>query len=358
MPLVPLHGHAELLTRFRAAFARGTLPASLLLEGPRGVGKQRLALAFARILLCEASPEAAPCEKCQSCRFSRELTHPDLFWIFPRERKDSEDDPRQVRADFDVVIAERVENHGLYEPSGGMEGIFIATTRAIVSASVVSPALGRRKVIIIGDAERMVQQEGSEAAANAFLKLLEEPPADTTIVLTSSEPGALLPTIRSRVVSLRVSRLSDEELREFLSEPPVKERLAAHDSSDSAADLVRLAGGAPGRLLALDAWRESLANAQRLLDAAQNRDRAPAYKAALAQGAAKARGSFSDTLDALTVLLHSRTREAVRDGRSTRAFRAARATSLVEESKERITFNANPQLVTATLLRELTPLVE
>jgi DNA polymerase-3 subunit delta' len=48
----------------------------------------------------------------------------------------------------------------------------------------------------------MVPQEGADAAANAFLKLLEEPPADTTLILTSSEPGALLPTIRSRVVAL------------------------------------------------------------------------------------------------------------------------------------------------------------
>ena len=58
---------------------------------------------------------------------------------------------------------------------------------------------------MIGDAERMVAQEGSDQAANAFLKLLEEPPADTTLILTSSEPGALLPTIRSRSVSVRVA---------------------------------------------------------------------------------------------------------------------------------------------------------
>ena len=85
--------------------------------------------------------------------------------------------------------------------------------------------MARRKVFVIGDAERMVAQEGSDQAANAFLKLLEEPPEDTTIILTSSEPGALLPTIRSRVVAVRVPPLSGAEVSAFLADPVVAKQL-------------------------------------------------------------------------------------------------------------------------------------
>ena len=70
------------------------------------------------------------------------------------------------------------------------------------------PSVGSRKVFVVGDAEAMVPQESSPEAANAFLKLLEEPPADTTLILTSSNPGALLPTIKSRVLPIRLLRLS------------------------------------------------------------------------------------------------------------------------------------------------------
>src|SRR5437762_8478225 len=111
----------------------------------------------------------------------------------------------------------------------------------------MAPAIGARKVFIIGGAERMVPQEGADRAANAFLKLLEEPPADTTIIITSSEPGALLPTVRSRVSPIRVAALSDADVKLFLADPAVKAFL---DDDNSLEDRVRIAAGAPGRLLA------------------------------------------------------------------------------------------------------------
>jgi DNA polymerase-3 subunit delta' len=85
--------------------------------------------------------------------------------------------------------------------------------------------MGKRKVFIVGDAERMVPQEGSDMAANALLKLLEEPPANTFIILTSSEPGALLPTIRSRVVNIRVAPLTTRDMESFLADPIVADAL-------------------------------------------------------------------------------------------------------------------------------------
>ncbi len=283
--------------------------------------------------------------------------HPDLHWFFPRPRlKGGDPDVDDIREDIAEGIEERLGGGGLYEPPGGDEAIYVATVRAIVQVAAVSPALSRRKVFVIGDAERMVAQEGSDQAANAFLKLLEEPPADTVIILTSSEPGALLPTVRSRVVAIRVPALSRADMEEFLANPVVAKRL---DSSDSAAreELIEVAGGAPGRLMDSDSWRSALVEAKRFIDAARAPDRGQRMRVALSQSGAGARGRFSDTLDALTVLLHDRSRDAAGAGDARRASGAARAVEVVEEIKEQTLRNVNPQLLTASLLRRIAPLV-
>jgi DNA polymerase-3 subunit delta' len=355
--IVPLYGHESLRERLRAAAARGTLPSSVLLHGPRGIGKQRLALWLGQVLLC-TGPAPRPCGRCQHCRYAEGLVHPDLHWYFPRPRlKDADPGVDEVRADYGEALAERAAAGGLYAPPSGTEAIFVATVRAIVQEAAVAPAIGRRKVFIIGDAERMVPQEGADAAANAFLKLLEEPPDDTTIMLTSSEPGALLPTIRSRVVTFRVAALSDAEMRAFLGDPTVVDALRKGGLPRSAEERLQLAGGAPGVLLASAAAGDAMAQARRILDAAGAGDRREALRTAFVQGGSKARGAFSDTLGMLTVLLHGRLREAVERDDVRAARGAARAVELVEAARERATGNVNPQLLSAALLRELAELV-
>ena len=330
----------------------GRLPASLLLAGPRGIGKQQIALWLGRLLLCE-NPGEAPCGKCRACKMSSDLRHPDLQWFFPRERlKKNPDDIEEIRDDMGEAIRERLDtNDGVYEGSTGEQGIFVATIRALVQTASMSPALARRKVLVIGDAEQMVVQEGSDQAANAFLKLLEEPPADTTIILTSSEPGALLPTIRSRVVSVRVAPITEPEVAAFLSDETVEKHLDL--GSDRTEEITRLAGGAPGRLVSRESWKLALASAEKILEAAATPDRGPKMRVALSQGAAGARGKFSETLDALTVLLHDRAKSASKRGDEGIALNAARAIQAVEEAKEHAYHNVNPQLLTAGLLRQM-----
>jgi DNA polymerase III subunit delta' len=354
--LVPLYGHAALQEQLRDAYARNALPASLLLHGPRGIGKQRLALWLGQLVLCE-QPAKAPCGACTQCRFTTRLAHPDLHWFFPRPRlKDSDPSLEDVNADVAEAIAERVEQGGLYAAPGGDEAIFVATVRAIVQSAVLSPAMAKRKVYIVGDAERMVAQTGADQAANAFLKLLEEPPADTFVVLTSSEPGALLPTIKSRVVSLRVTPLRPAEMRELLGDATVAKAVAKQHRDTSEADLLTLAAGAAGRMFGHDALAVAAAAAHSILDAAVSGDDAKISRAAFVQGTAKARGRFSDTLDVLTGLLHDHARSsAERDPRSARG--AAAAVAAVERAKELAEGNGNPQLIAASLLREISPLL-
>lgn len=352
MPLVELYGHEEIRALLSDSAAAGKLPGSLLFHGPRGVGKQRLALWLGQLLLC--TEENRPCGKCRSCQYAQNLTHPDLHWYFPRPRlKDADPKLSDVVDDAQEAIAERLANGGLYPAPPGNEAIYVATVRAIVQQASLSPAIGTKKVFVIGDAERMVPQEGSEFAANAFLKLLEEPSAKTTLILTSSEPGALLPTIRSRAVSIRVPRLPEATVRAFLSDPVVKSALGETDAAKSTAEWVGIAAGAPGELFGNESKSRSIAAARKLIDAAMSPRESARHAATLAIGGAGARGSFADTLDSLLVLIGERMRSALNDSDAARALGASRAADAVARAAEQADGNVNPQLITARLLREL-----
>ncbi|HKS05703.1 MAG TPA: hypothetical protein VJR92_05275 [Gemmatimonadaceae bacterium] len=328
--MIALVGHTTLRTRLATAARKGALPASLLLHGPSGTGKERLGLWLATLLLCESpGRDVEPCGECQQCRFASTGAHPDLHWYFPRPRlKDSDPDLDDVMADLAEAIADRMSAKGAWPQPAPNDSLYVATIRALVRRASMTPSIAKRKVIVVADAERMVSQEGSDQAANAFLKLLEEPLADTTIILTSSAPSALLPTIRSRVVGVRVAPLTVSEKRELV------------------------AAGVEG-----DA-RESKASraATALLSAALSADPTERYREAFAQGTTGARGAYSETLDALTMLLHERARTASSRGDDVNANAAAHGVELVENAKRLARQNVNPQLVTAGLLAELAAL--
>ncbi|HEX9084738.1 MAG TPA: hypothetical protein VF836_08375 [Gemmatimonadaceae bacterium] len=351
MPIVGLYGHEQLRERLAESISAGTLPASLLFQGPRGVGKQRLALWLAQRLLCTEAD--SPCGACKACRYVADLTHPDLHWIFPRPRlKDSDPDLEQVRDDYAEATVERAAANGLYAAPSGTEGIYVAIVRSLVQRAVISPAMGKRKIFILGDAERMVPQEGADMAANAFLKLLEEPPADTTIILTSSEPGALLPTIRSRVVAVRVPLVQDGAVRAFVENPVVKKALDAK-AKMTTPERVRAAAGAPGRLLTGETDAKATINARKIVDAATSARRSAAYSTALSQGSTGSRGAFADTLEALIELLGERARDALHKDDIPAAASAARAVDAVLKAQTYASGNVSPQLIAAKLIREL-----
>jgi DNA polymerase-3 subunit delta' len=294
--------------RLAASADAGRLPSAMAFVGPSGVGKQRLALWLGQRLLCTA-PAGKPCGTCQACVWAASVMHPDLTWVFPRPRlKDSDASADTVWEDLSSAIAERRDAGWVYGPPSGSDAIYVSTVRALLARMAMRPAIGSRKVVVIGDAERMVPQEGAEAAANAFLKALEEPPADTTIILTTSRPDALLPTIRSRVVMIRVAPDG---------------ALPTHRAADASA----------------------------LLDAKGQE----VYRVALRQGAAGARGAFAERLDALTVGLHARARDAIARGDNESAHRAVEGVTRVEQAKDMLENNVNPQLITAVLLMGLRP---
>jgi len=355
VPLLPLHGHEALLQRLDDAIRRDALPGSLLLHGPLGVGKQRIALWLGQRLLC-SGPEPRPCGTCQHCRYALAGTHPDIHWYFPRPSLGSDAAPEDVEDDFRDAIGDRLKT-GAYPPPPPSDAILIATIRAMVASASRSPALGARKIYLVGDAQQMAVREGSEESAAAFLKLLEEPPANTNIILTSSEPGALLPTIRSRLVAVRVPPMGAEAVDALLAEPAMQKALGAAGVPANLEEQRRLAAGAPGSLLARAEWGDALERARRVLDAATSGDRRERFRTALRQGSTKSRGSYSTSLEALTVLLHEQVRAATVRGNEKAALAAARALEAVEDAKVHAEGNVNPQLVTNHLIGRLEALL-
>ena len=351
--MLRLYGHETMRRRLRDAHARGSLPASILLHGPRGIGKQRLALWLAQMLLCSAGGER-PCGECAACRYTLQLGHPDLRWVFPHERfdLDAKADAKEVFDAFGELLVERAEASGLYAPPSGALGIYVVDVRALVHHAALTPALGPRKVIVVGDADAMAGKSGDDAASNTFLKLLEEPPADTTIILTTSEIGELLPTIRSRVIAMRVAPMPDHDVRAWLEDPAVAAALDALDVPKGAAARVELAAGAPGTLLGVASRELALTNARRLL-AAATADRATRLRTAFGLGGSRARGTFTDSLDALTGLLHQRARDALAHDDPRAAAAAGRAIDAVQHARVHAGGNVNPQLLGAALLARI-----
>jgi len=358
MTLKPLVGHAEARRRIAQAVTAGKLPQVILMAGPEGVGKQRLALWTAQLLLCEA-PGTEPCGACRSCRLVLGLAHADLHWIVPIPRPKAGEPDKQVEeaAESLAEVMEERRKAPLYGPVDGMSSHGMATARLMARRAALTPVEGRRKVFILGDAERLIVQESSQEAANALLKLLEEPPADTWFLLTASDPGRLLPTIRSRTVPLRLGRLRDADVRSFLA--------AELDPAPTGADLDRLvsrAAGSIGAALAESDTGQAARNAAASWLEAVMGGAGPAAERALAQAPWAARGEFTDLLDAIADTLGDAARstvgaEALRPVPPALARKdAARLTdaiALVTGAREAAQGNVNPQLLLAVLAGDL-----
>jgi DNA polymerase III subunit delta' len=349
MPLPPLYGHEGIRNRLVGAVASGRLPQVLLLEGPRGVGKQRLALWVAQALLCEAQGagrQGAGCGECRACRLVLTLSHPDLHWFVPIELEKRAADPdKQVELAEEALgeaLALRREQP-LYEPPSGMASHGIASVRLLLRKLTLTPVMGPRKVFIIGDADRLVPQTGAEAAANALLKALEEPPADTVFLLTTAEPDALLPTILSRVARARVARLDGTVVTAFA------QRELGLSADQSLPQRVSEVDGCIGKLLAVRQGAEQDELVVQFLMAVRQ-DTASRLGFALGLHPFQARGAFTQMLDELLVRL----RTEARTGKGVE--KVVSAIARVLEARELAQGNVNPQLVAAVLGEDLASL--
>src|SRR5216684_465392 len=221
MPFRDVIGHRRLVALLARAVHRESLPPSLILSGPDGIGKRLVASATAQALNCTAplaarsspardvsglSLEVDACGVCTACTRITRGVHPDVILVEP----------------------------------GDSGSIRIDQVRDIVDRAAYRPFEGRRRVVIVDEADAMMP-----AAQNALLKTLEEPPSASVFMLVSSRPDMLLATVQSRCPRLRFMPLGADDVVAVLM------RLGRRQ--DEARAVAATADGSIGRALAASA---------------------------------------------------------------------------------------------------------
>ena len=172
-------GHRDIINYIKNAVKMDQVSHAYIMNGERGAGKKLLAYLFAMTLLCEEGGEE-PCNTCHSCRQAETGNHPDIIRV-------THEKPNSISVDD---IREQVNN-----------------------TIMIKPYQGPYKVYIIDHADLMTPQ-----AQNALLKTIEEPPQYAVLMLLTENAEALLPTINSRCVMLRLRYIKDKLIKKYLME--------------------------------------------------------------------------------------------------------------------------------------------
>jgi len=200
----------------KRALEKGRLPHSMLFCGNEGIGKKSLAVELAKALNCQRKKDDA-CDICRSCKTIERASFPDVMIISPEKN---------------VIKIDRM--------------------RILKHTAYLKPMVGRKRVFIVVEAERM-----NEEAANSLLKILEEPPLFSHIILVTSNPEIIMPTIKSRCQILSFQPISREDIEKILVEKGVER--------DRAKILSLLVRGNLKKALEVD-WEEIQAQRERAWD--------------------------------------------------------------------------------------------
>lgn len=272
-----LIGNDEVKALLRRLLSSGRLPGSLLFAGEAGIGKKLFALELARILNCRHRRGIEACDECSSCkRISRS--------VFAPFGKDEDDRERLIWSEHgDVAMARPFK-----------QIIRAGPVRELEREANFRPFEGAARVFIVEDADYM-----NDTASNALLKILEEPPPTSHLILTTANPSALLATIRSRCQTVRFAPIDAGKIEKFLIE---EKSLPAADAEL----LGRTCRGSIGRALTIDVdrYRERReAMLAVLTSLVLTGDRAQLLRSAEQLAASKDRDEYEQRLEVLETLI-------------------------------------------------------
>ena len=272
-----LIGNTEVKESLRRLLSGGRVPGSMLFTGDEGIGKKIFALELAKSLNCRHRNGVEACDECSSCkRISRST--------FPPFSSDDDNKERMIWSEHADVAMVRPHK----------QIIRVRPMRELEREANFRPFEGSARVFIVEDADTMNDQ-----AANALLKTLEEPPPTSHLILTTSNPTALLATIRSRCQMIRFAPIDAIEVEKFLVE---KRNLPAGD----ARLLARTSQGSIGRALTgdVETYRGRRNTMLAVLGALTvTHDQVELLHSSEALAAAKDRHEYEQRLDALEILI-------------------------------------------------------
>jgi DNA polymerase-3 subunit delta' len=270
-----LTGNARVKAALKRMLVSGRLPGALLFTGEEGIGKKLFALEVARALNCRTPKDDEACGVCSSCTRIAKLNYP---------QRDDADEWTQIiwtdHADVGLVVAPR-------------RVLRVEQMRQIEKEANFRPFEGKARVFLIDEADKL-----NDASANALLKVLEEPPRTSHLILITARPAMLLPTILSRCQMIRFSPLTPAEIESHLTKTNVDTKTARLRA--------RAAGGSMGRALSGDlmtftSQRKAMLKVLNAL--VMSNDRAELLRSAEQLNEAQYKDEFEERLDVLETLI-------------------------------------------------------
>lgn len=266
---------------------------SYLFVGTQGIGKSLFAKEFAHMILCSSNQEK-PCRTCKSCLEFQGESHPDFLQI------ESEDE----------------------------KNIKIEQIRYLQEKIAEKPVTSEKKVYMIQDCDKMTRE-----ATNGLLKTLEEPPSYATLILLTANESKLLATIKSRCTKITFQSLSEEEIKAYLK--------SQNWELSMTNNMIRQCQGSIGRLVKIKEEQEAYTQIEDVINNMKKADITQIWKKA--EVLYQAKEKITDLLDYMNVVFFEKLQEE-------QDMRYAKAVSIVEETKKRITANANYDMSIDNLL--------
>lgn len=336
-----LIGNEEVKVSLARLLTGGRVPGSLLFTGESGIGKKLFALELAKALNCRNRVGVEACDECSACkRISNSA--------FPPFSSADDNKERMIWSEHADVAMVRPYK----------EIIRVKPMRELEREANFRPFEGSARVFIVEDAEYM-----NEQASNALLKTLEEPPATSHLIVTTTNPTALLATIRSRCQVIRFAPIAADEIEKFLMQ---QEGISAGDAEL----LARTSCGSLGRALSADVddYRERREAMLAILKSLTlTGDRVQLLRAAEDLAAAKDRADYEQSLDVLEALIRDawalslgrpadsivnsdRVKDLDRIASELRSEKAAAWLSIIEELRGALEVNINRRIASDGLV--------
>ena len=269
MPFSDFHGNADIVHRLRDMLARGRFPQAVILAGPAGSGKYTLSLMLAKAMNCLAPvvTDGLPdfCGVCSNCTRIAQSEDLDARFAEAVEARENlrETDKKETR-----LFVQTHPDVLVIPPDPPQLMIKMDQVRRVISTIYYRPGEAKERVYIFTGSAFMKE------AANSLLKVLEEPPEFATIFLLTTNPGELLPTLRSRSMTVTLAALPANEIEQYLA----KNRPDWNTKQRSL--VARLSEGAIGRARTFDlpAYVAARSHALTLLNAARRSDHTDLFK--------------------------------------------------------------------------------